>query len=152
MSEIKHGSVTVVIDDSLQIPTEAGKMSPKEVLEIPKPPRGIGGATSDAAQVARDAGDKFTMPAGVTPDVLEKAGEDAEEIDKVIASIEFVLTTLKQANFLLDAKAWEMLRKVNDQVLAQGKTSPEVLTIFKPLTEYMGRFGRTKPRNPPAPD
>ena len=46
----------------------------------------------------------------------------------------------------------EMLRKVNDQVLAQGKTSPEVLTIFKPLTEYMGRFGRTKPRNPPAPD
>ncbi len=151
MAEIKHGSVTVVIDDSLEIPAQAGNLSPKQVLEIPKPPRGIGAATSDAAEVARHAGEKFVMPAGVTPDALEKAGQDAEAIDNVISSVEVVLNTLKQANFLLDAKAWEMLRKVNDQVLAQGKTSPEVLTFFKPLTDYMGRFGRAKPRTPPAP-
>ena len=151
MSEIKHGTVTVVIDDSIEIPANAGNLSPKEVLEIPKPPRGIGAAASDTAEAARNAGGKFVMPAGVTPDGLEKAGEDAESIDNVIASVEVVLNTLKQANFLLDAKAWEMLRKVNDQVLAQGKTSPEVRSMFKPLTDYMSRFGRSKPRTPVAP-
>jgi len=150
MSEIKHGEVTVVIDESLEVPVEAGNLSPKEILEIPKPPRGIGAATADTAAAARNAAGKFVMPAGVSADALEKAGHDAELIDNVIASVEVVLNTLKQANFLLDAKAWELLRKVNDQVVAQGKSSPEVLTMFKPLTDYMGR-GRSKRRSKPGP-
>lgn len=150
MAQITHGEVSVTIPDDLPIPTEAGKLSYDQVLAIPKPPRGIGAATADTADAMRKAGAKFISPADVTPEALEKAGEHAEDIDNIIASLEVVLTTLKQANFLLDAKAWELLRKVNDQVNAQGKTNPEILTLFAPLTSYMKRFGRSTPRKPAA--
>ncbi len=150
MAQISHGEVSVVIPDDLPIPAEAGKLSGAEVLAIPKPPRGIGAATADTASAMRKTQGKFIFPADVTPDGLESAGEHAESIDNVVASLEVVLATLKQANMLLDAKAWEDLRKVNDQVLAQGKTNPEVLTMFTPLTQYMKRFGRTGPRKPAA--
>ena len=115
-----------------------------------QPPRGIGAATADTAEAMRKAAGKFIAPADVTPDVLEKAGEHAEDIDHIIASLEVVLANLKQANLLLDGKAWELLRKVNDQVNAQGKTNPEILTMFLPLTRYMKRFGRTTRRKTPT--
>jgi len=150
MSQITHGEVTIEVPDDLPIPAEAGKLSNDQVQAIAKPPRGIGSASSDTAEAARKAGAKFVMPADVTADGLEKAGDDAERIDNIIASVEVLLNTLKQANFLLDGKAWEMLRKVNDQVNAQGKTNPEVLTMFAPLVAYMKRFGRTGPRKPPT--
>ena len=149
MPQITHGEVTVGIPDELPIPAEAGTLSPAEVVAIPKPPRGIGAAAAATAEAARKAGGNFVMPAGVTPEALEKAGEDAEQIDGVIASLEVVLNKLKQANFLLDGKAWELLRKVNDQVNAQGKTSPEVLVMFAPLVKYMAQFGRSGPRKKP---
>lgn len=150
MAQINHGEVSVTIPDELPIPAEAGKLTNDQVLLLPKPPRGIGVATADAADAMRKAGSKFVSPADVTPDELETAGQYAEDIDHVIASLEVVMTTLKQANFLLDSRAWELLRKVNDQVNAQGKTNPEVLTMFAPLTRYMKRFGRAQPRRPAA--
>ena len=149
MAQITHGEVTVLVPDSIQIPAEAGKLSPDQVSEIAKAPRGIGIATANAAAAARNAGAKFVMPADVTADALEKAGDDAEEIDDVIASLEVVLTTLKQANLLLDAHAWSLLRKLNDQINAQGKTNAEVLTMFAPVTAYMRRSSR--PRKPTKP-
>lgn len=150
MGSVSHGEVSVVIPDDIEVPAEAGKLSADQVQAIPKPPRGIGSATSDTAEAARKAGGKFVLPADVTADALEKAGDDAERIDNIIASVEVVLSTLKQANFILDGKAWEMLRKVNDQVNAQGKSNPEVLTMFGPLVQYMKRFGRTGPRKAPT--
>lgn len=150
MAQITHGEVSVSISEDLPIPAEAGKLSYDQVLAIPKPPRGIGAATADTAEAMRKAAGKFIAPADVTPDVLEKAGEHAEDIDHIIASLEVVLANLKQANLLLDGKAWELLRKVNDQVNAQGKTNPEILTMFLPLTRYMKRFGRTTRRKTPT--
>jgi len=136
--------------DDIEVPADAGKLSNDQVQAIAKPPRGIGSAASDTADAIRKAEGRFVLPVGVTADGLEKAGDDAERIDNIIASVEVVLTTLKQANFILDGKAWEMLRKVNDQVNAQGKTNPEILTLFAPLVQYMGRFGRTGPRKAPT--
>jgi hypothetical protein len=70
---------------------------------------------------------------------LRAAGARAESIDGVIADLTVVLDILKQANLLFDADAWEQLRKMNDQVKAQGKHEPDLLKIFDPLVKYMAR-------------
>lgn len=139
MAQITHGDVVVTLPDDLPIPERAGAMSPIEVARTPKAPRGLGAACDDAAAAIVKAGAMFVAPLGVTPDSLRKTGHDAEFIDGVIASVEFVLNKLKQANILLDAEAWERLRKVNDVVVAQGKTNPEVLAHFAPLRAFMTR-------------
>ena len=75
------------------------------------------------------------------------AGDRAEAIDLVINDMEVVLQTLKQANLIFDAEAYEQLRKVNDQVKAQGKHDPELLTIFKDVIDYFAR-GPRAPKGP----
>jgi hypothetical protein len=78
----------------------------------------------------------------------ENAGGRAEGIDQVLTDLEVVMSKLRQANLLFDAAAWEQIRKMNDQVKAQGKHDPELLVMFKPLLEFFARG----PREPaPAP-
>ena len=145
MFEVKHGSVTVLIPDELALPEKAGNMSPDEVSRIPKPPHGIGLACAQAADAITKSEGAFTLPSGVTAQKLIAAGEKAEAIDDTILDMEIVLAKLKQGNLIVDADAWEMLRKVNDQVKAQGKYHPELLSKFGAVTEYFDK-GPRKPK------
>lgn len=152
MAEIKFGSVTVTIPDDLQPPEKAGKMSPDEVASIPKAPKGLGLACEYAADAAEKAGDRFVMPKGVTPTTLRSSGGRSERVDSVLADMWVVIETLKQANLLFDADAWEQLRKMNDQVKAQGKHDAELLTIFEQLLKYMAsKRPGTAAGTPPTP-
>jgi hypothetical protein len=72
----------------------------------------------------------------VTADELVAAGEQAEDIDVVIADVENVLVVLKQANNLLDAHAHELLRKVLAAVRAAEKFDPKVASVFPHLVAY----------------
>jgi hypothetical protein len=94
----------------------------------------------------------FVPPPGhlqttITAEKLQSACEKAEDIDQVINDLEVVLTTLKQANLLFDAEAWELLRRVNDQVKAQMKYAPELEGIFRTLLDFMARK-RSAPQTP----
>ena len=148
MPEFKHGEVSVAIADDLPIPAAAGTLSALDVARLPKAPRGLGAACVDTADAFTKAAAAFVPPLGITPDSLRKAARDAEAIDRVIDSVEFLLHKFKQANLLLDAEAWEQLRKVNDLVVAQGKTNPEILSLFAPLREYMKRDRPGRPVEP----
>jgi hypothetical protein len=112
------------------------------VLRIPKAPRGIGLICDTTADALEKAGAKFTAPAGVTPESLRAAGARAEGIDQVILDLEVVMNTLKQGNLLMDAAAWEQVRKMNDQVKSQGKHDAELLVIFKPLLDFFAKGPR----------
>ncbi|MDI1444136.1 hypothetical protein [Polyangium sp. 6x1] len=142
MAEIKHGSVSVSIPDSLKPPSNAGTLSADEVKRLPKAPRGIGLVGTHTADAINKAGDKLTLPKGVTADALLAACERADAIDQVIIDLEVVLTTLKQANLLFDAEAWELLRKVNGQLKEQMKYNPELGPIFRVLIDFMSRGPR----------
>jgi len=142
MAEVKHGTVSVTFDDSLKPPEQAGKLSPDELARIARPPRGIGLACEQAADAIDKAGDKFTPPKGVTPASLRDGGQRAEDIDLVIADLEVVVQTLKQANAIFDGDAWEQLRKVNDQVNAQAKHQPELKAIFANVIAYFAKGPR----------
>lgn len=135
MSELRHGRVIVSIPESIALPTAAGTLSDDEVRAIPKARLGLGQACADVADSWADV-PSFIVP-GVTPEDLRAKGESAESIDAVVASMEVMLNKLRQGNLLLDADAWEALRKVNDQVKAQGKHNPEILRIFKRLIDFM---------------
>ena len=143
---VTHGSVTLSLPVHVNPPEKAFKMTAEEVKRIPKVQLGIGLACAQAADSGEKAGAKFTWPAGVTPASLRSKGQRAEDVDNVINDVEVILAGMKKANLLFDADAWDELRQVNDQVKAQGKRNPELLTIFKPLVEYLAKAPRT-----PAP-
>ncbi len=142
MLEIQHGTVSVSIPDEFAMPAQAGNLSQEDVRHIAKAPRGIGLACDSAADVLEKSGAKFVSPAGVTPASLRALGKRAEGIDQVIVDLEVVLNKLKQANLLFDSDAWEQIRKLNDQVKAQGKHDPEVMVMFKPVLDF---FARARP-------
>lgn len=143
MADVQHGTVTVKIADEFAPPPEAGNLGPEEVRRIAKAPRGIGLICDAAADAVEKAGTRFSPPSGVTPASLRTAGKRAEGIDQVILDLEVVLNRLKQANLLFDAEAWEEIRKMNDQVKAQGKHDPEILVMFKPVLDFFVRGPRT---------
>ncbi len=137
MPQLTHGTVTVSVPDHIEIPAQAGNLSAEQVLALPKARRGIGLACDQAATALGNV--KDFAAGGITPDSLRKKGRMAEDIDGVIDAVQVVLDKLKQANLLLDAAAWEELRKLNDLVKAQAKFRPELQPAFAPLTEFMSR-------------
>ena len=149
MVEIQHGTVTVAIPDEFAPPAQAGNLGPDEVRRIAKAPRGIGLVCDAAADALEKSGAKFVAPVGVTPTSLRTMGKRAEGIDQVILDLEVVTNKLKQANLLFDADAWEQIRRINDQVKAQGKHDPEVLVMFKPVLDFFARV--RPPAAAPAP-
>lgn len=140
--------MSVSIPDEFPLPSQAGSLSPEDVQRIAKAPRGLGLACDAAADALEKSGTKFIPPAEVTPASLRTLGKRAEGIDQVILDLDVVLNKLKQANLLFDSAAWEQLRKVNDQVKAQGKHDPEVMVMFKPVLDF---FARVRPAPAPAP-
>ncbi|GMU41975.1 MAG: hypothetical protein AMXMBFR23_28410 [Chloroflexota bacterium] len=138
MPEIKQGTVTIIIPDALALPPEAGTLSVKEVRSIAKTRRGVGAACEATADALSKLDGRFAPPAGVTADSLRAAGARAEGIDQVISDLEVLLQTLKQANLLFDADAASQLRRVNDQVSAQGKHDAGLETAFAGLRTWIG--------------
>ncbi|MBK9266731.1 MAG: hypothetical protein IPM54_43965 [Polyangiaceae bacterium] len=139
MATVSYGTVSLTIADALTPPAKAGNLSADEVRRLPKAPRGIGLAGAHTADAIGKAGTKLTLPADITAEILLAVCQKAEDIDQVIIDLEVVLTILKQANLLFDAEAWEMLRRVNDQVKAQAKYAPELEIIFRTLFDFMSR-------------
>src|SRR5262249_11675223 len=135
MADIKHGTVTITIPDDLAPPREAGRLTRAEVARIPRAPHGVGLACEQAADAMEKAGDAFVAPVGVTPVLLRVAGHNAEAYDQVLVDVDVVRATLCQASLLMHQRAWEFVRKVNDQVKAQGKHAPELLAMFQQLRE-----------------
>lgn len=150
MAELKHGTIILTLPDDLAPPAQAGKLSDKEVSRIPRTPHGIGQACAQAADAIQKSGDRFTPPAGITAESLVAAGNRAEGIDAVMLDCEVILRTLRQANLIFDAAAYEELRKVNDQVKAQSKYAPELAAMFRPLTEFFAKSPRPKTEPTPA--
>ena len=144
--KIKQGSVTITIPDGIEIPEKAGKMTADEVARLEKPRRGLGMTCEKTAEVLGKNADRITVP-GVDPKALEKAGQAAEDIDAVISDLEHVLTTLKQANALLDSHAHRELRKVLAMVRSQEKFDPRLADLFQQLVSY---FATSRAGSAPA--
>ncbi len=144
MPQIKEGTVTIIVPDTIEIPEKAGKLKPEEVKRIPKVRRGIGLACANTAVEMGKKGDEFAVP-DTPPAELIRLGAMAEEIDTVISDVEVALNTLKQANLLIDARALDLLGRVNDQVKALGKRDPSILRRFGTVSEY---FRNKRPSGP----
>lgn len=146
MSKITEGAVTIDIPDSIEIPDKAGKLKYEEVLRITKVRRGIGQAcAAGASELTKKSGQLFVP--GVDPSELARFGAMSEEIDIVIEDVKVILVKLKQANLLIDAKAFDLLSRVNDQVKVQSKHDPSLRKRFNTVLEYFRkrRGAREKP-------
>lgn len=151
MSQIAEGTVTITVPDSIEIPASSGMLKPDEVLRIPKVRRGIGLACEAGAAELTKKGEEFSVP-GVDPAELAKMGAMAEEIDIVIEDVRVILNKLKQANLLIDAKAFDLLGRVNDQVQAQGKRDASLLKRFSTVMDYFKRRRPTQEKPSGEPE
>ena len=148
MAEMIQGTVAITIPDNIDIPEEAGQLSPKEVIRIPKSRKGLGivcEATTDAMQKNPER----LRPPNVDAAILSEKGRMAEAIDQVIVDIEAILVKLKQANLLLDADAHTDLRKVLAFVRSQEKFDPRLTDLVPALISY---FSHDKPDQDGASD
>ncbi len=141
MAELIHGTVTIVLPDGVELPADAGHLSPADKRKLPKARKGIGLACSLAAAELEKSDGTFSVP-NVDPAALRAAGILAEKMDEIIEDVEVSLETLCQANLIDDADAFNMLRKVNDQVKSQSKFDPSIATRFTAVTEYFASSGR----------
>jgi hypothetical protein len=145
MAELRSGNVVVQVSDSL-LAEQAGKLSLAERQRIPKGRKtqnGLGQACEDASHDMTQAGADLVPPEGVNAASLLETGRRVIELDKTIRDTEIVLGALKQSRLLLVAEADEQLRKLNDQVKAQGKYKPQLFARFAKLFSFFSR-----PRKP----
>ena len=142
MAELKHGTVTILLPEGVEMPPNAGNLSLSDKRRLPKARKGLGFACNMTAAELEKSDNKLAVP-GIDPTSLREAGNLGEKMDEIIEDLEVALETLKQANLLRDADAFNMLRKINDQVRSQSKFEPSIATRFASVTEYFSSTGRT---------
>lgn len=143
MSEYKYGSVQVTLPPHIEIDERAGKMSDEEVERCIKAPRTVGYITHQVAQLL-EKHPTFLVP-NVTADALRQAADRADDIDLHILDLENALRVFKQQNLLYDNAAYELLRRVNDQLNSQGKFDARLESDFAPVKQFFARFKKAKP-------
>ena len=144
MAEVRQGTLTMVLEDSLAPSEQAGTLSKVEVARIHKTPRGLRPLCEDTADALEKAGAQFLAPLGVTPKSLREAGARVEKLDQVILDGEVLLARLKQQSLLNKAEAYAQVRKVNDFVKAQGKHNQEIKTLFQRVLNFFARLRKGK--------
>lgn len=137
-NELKEGAVTVTLPDALKIPAEAGSLSSDDVRRIAKTRPGLGVTCQATAASMAKKGEEFAVP-GVTAAELADLGNQADLADQVIEDLRTILHRVQQGNLLIDAKAQELLRRVNAQVNAQGKFDANLFERFSTVGTYFGR-------------
>jgi len=135
MAEIKQGAVTATVPDHIEIPAQAGKMSPAEVSSLGKSRRGIGLTSEQPAEALRKNPDRLAIP-GLDAETVARDGKAAEDFDNVLADLDALRVRLRQANLLLDNKAHENLRRVLAFVRAQEKFDSRLADLVPHLTAY----------------
>lgn len=141
MAEIKIGSVVVSLSDPL-LAARAGQLSALEIARTPKGRKGvdeIGAACEQASHDLVQADPGFVAPKDVSSASLSDIGQRLSDLDKTIRDGELVVDTLKQSRLLLVAEADKQLRQLNDQVKAQGKFLPQLLSRFTHLLAFFAR-------------
>jgi len=138
MPEYKQGDVTVKVD--YELPDQSGKLTPEGQARVVKARRGLG-VVGDSTAAAMEATPEFQAPKGITPATVRECCGRAEAVDLTIANIEASLAMFKQGNLLLDSEAYEVLRKLNDQVKAQAKFDQSLRVKFQSLLDYFAKKG-----------
>jgi len=142
MADITHGTITLQVPDNLAPPPQAGKLTPKDMSRIPKPPRGVGRLCNQAADALERAGSSFAPPPGVTAQSLREAGQRADGIDQYVVDLDVVREQFRQTNLIFDADAWKQVRRMNGQIKAQMKHDPALALIFQQVLDAFSAFAR----------
>lgn len=143
MAQITQGTISITLPDLLAPPPQAGKLSPKEMIRVPKARRGVGQLCMQAADAIERAGSAFAAPPGISAQSLRDAAARADGIDAYIVDLEVILKTLKQANLLFHADAWKQVRQVNDQIKSQLKHNPALAVIFQQVLQAFSSYAPT---------
>jgi len=67
MAEITHGTVTILLPDSIVLDPRAGNLDKEDIRKLSKARKGIGLACEHAAIALEKVGETLTVP-GITPE------------------------------------------------------------------------------------
>ena len=160
MAELKHGTVTVHFPQELPLIDEAGKLDPKDISRIPRPPVGLAQACYHAADSMEKMLGQFSPPKGVTPDSLRTAAQQVEKIEQVLQDLDVIVGKLRQASLMYKSGGYDQMCKLNDVVKINGKHDRNFYKAFGKLREFFKKLGRIAlpgvspvvPIDPPSAD
>lgn len=141
---VKSGDAAVVIDETMKLSKDAGKLSPAQLGSLPTVRKGAGIVCEDVATAMVRLDDEFTPPRGVTPEMIRNLGARADGYDRIITGLETLIDIFKQANRIADAEAATMLSRIYDQVKTQAKDNPQLKIEFSSLYRYNATTPRTR--------
>jgi hypothetical protein len=145
MKELKHGAVSVVLPENVELSLRAGKMSKREVSRLLKAPVGMRYAAEHSALALTQAGESFAAPVGITPELLKAfCNGESEVLERIIVDLLHLLLKFKQGKLLVDAKLHHVLRQLKDSVRAQAKYTPQLLLMFAPLLALFEKSKETR--------
>lgn len=148
MTSYSFGTLTISIPEHLALPSAAGKLSADDVRRLSNPPRGIGKACDEAAACIEKAGAGLPLPPEITPDELRRLGQRAEQIDQVLDDLRVFSQRLMQANLLMDAEAFNALRRIYGIVKSEASWDPGIHQTFQPLFEFFSTYGNRTSSGP----
>ena len=137
MSTLTQGTVTIQVPEGIQIPSDAGTLSTKDMQRLVKARSGVGFACQMTAQAMRQNPGRLNVPE-VNPDELERMGNMAEGMDLILNDLDMLREVCRQANLIIDSDTHNMLRRVLAFVRAQQKFDNTLPTLVPQLEVYFG--------------
>jgi hypothetical protein len=151
MAELKHGTVIVQFPQELPLIDEAGKLDPRDISRIPKPPAGLAQACYHAADSMEKMMGQFSPPNGVTPDSLRNAAQQVEKVEQVLQDLDVIIGKLRQASLMYKSAGYDQMCRLNDVVKLNGKYDRNFYKAFGKLREFFKKLGG-RPATPDVPE
>jgi hypothetical protein len=147
MTEIKQGTATIAVPDSVPIPPEAGTLSPDELRRLPKPKKGLW-QVCEATAEALNKDPARLSPHGVTADKLVSISRAAESMEACVIDMKAMEVRATQASLILSGQAYDELRKVLTFVRGQQKFDNRIADLVPQLIEYFSHQKNGRPSQP----
>jgi hypothetical protein len=152
MAELKHGTVTIQFPQELPLIEEAGKLDPRDISRIPRPPAGLAQVCYHAADSMEKMQGQFSPPNGVTPESLRLAGQRVEKVEQLLQDLDVIVGKLKQAGLMYKSEAYDQTCQLNDVVKLNGKRDRNFYKAFGRLRDFYKQLGRGRTVTPTTPE
>src|SRR5262245_22006011 len=129
MSELKQGSVTVLLPEGVTLHERAGKLSVLEAAREYKSYANLAQCCEVTAQALEENAGRLVVP-GVDVAALRAEAERADALLPIISDLEATLTVLKQDRLLWAAASHRRLLRVRAFLRAHQTIDPRLVELF----------------------
>jgi hypothetical protein len=133
--------VMVQFPQELPLIDEAGKLDPKDISRIPRPPAGLAQVCYHAADSLEKMAGQFDPPRDVTPESLRIAAQRVEKAEQLLQDLDVIVGKLRQVSLMYKSAGYDQVCRLNDVVKINGKYDRNFYKAFGKLREFFKKLG-----------